>query len=78
MQIWEMRDSQDAKGGTIVVMSYSREGKLIEPTFSRKTGHQVRDWVAIPQSKTLPHNYSCLKEMQGQNWRRNLRKKDVQ
>ncbi|KRY62166.1 hypothetical protein T4D_10807 [Trichinella pseudospiralis] len=28
----------------------SRERELIEPTSSRKTGHQVRDGVAIPQS----------------------------
>jgi hypothetical protein len=31
-------------------MPNSRESELIEPTFSRKTGHQVRDEVAIPQS----------------------------
>jgi hypothetical protein len=28
----------------------SRERELIEPTSSRKIGHQVRDGVAIPQS----------------------------
>ncbi|KRY62995.1 hypothetical protein T4D_610 [Trichinella pseudospiralis] len=27
-----------------------RERELIEPTSSRKTGHQGRDGVAIPQS----------------------------
>lgn len=32
-------------------MSYSGEKELIEPTTSRKTGHQLRDRVAIPQSK---------------------------
>jgi hypothetical protein len=32
-------------------MSNSRERELIDPTSSRKTGYQVRDWVAIPQSK---------------------------
>jgi hypothetical protein len=40
------------------------ERELIEPTSSRKSGLQVRDGVAIPQSK-LTHNYSCLKELQG-------------
>jgi hypothetical protein len=30
----------------------------------------VRDGVAIPQSKTLTHNCSFLKELQGQKWRR--------
>jgi hypothetical protein len=28
----------------------NRERELIEPNSSRKTGHQVRDGVAIPQS----------------------------
>ena len=49
-QTWEVRDSQDSKGGTLDEMPDSRERELIEPTSSRKTGHQVRDGVAIPQS----------------------------
>jgi hypothetical protein len=32
-------------------MTYSEEGELVEPTSSRKTGHQVRDGVTIPESK---------------------------
>ena len=47
----EVRDSQDSKGGTLDEMPDSRERELIEPTSSRKTGHQVRDGVAIPQSQ---------------------------
>ena len=47
----EVRDSQDSKGGTLDEMPNSRERELIEPTSSRKTGHQVRDGVAIPQSQ---------------------------
>ena len=35
-------------GGTLDEMPDSRERKLIEPISSRKTGHQVRDGVAIP------------------------------
>ena len=50
-ETWEVRDSQDSKGGTLDEMPDSRERELIEPTSSRKTGHQVRDGVAIPQSK---------------------------
>jgi hypothetical protein len=46
-----MRDSQYSKGGTFDEMPYSRERELVEPTSSRKTGHQVSDGVAIPQSK---------------------------
>ena len=45
-----VRDSQDSKGGTLDEMPNSRERELIEPTSNRKTGHQVRDGVAIPQS----------------------------
>ena len=44
-----MRDSQDSKGGTLDEMP-DRERKFIELTFSR-TVHQVREGVAIPQSK---------------------------
>jgi hypothetical protein len=35
-------------------MPSSRERELIELTPSRKTGHQVRDGVAIPQSHLSP------------------------
>jgi hypothetical protein len=44
-----VRDSKDSNGGTLDEMPDSRERELIEPTSSRKTGHQVRDGVAIPQ-----------------------------
>ena len=65
-ETWEVRDSQDSKGGTLDEMPDSREGELIEPTSSRKTGHQGRGGVAIPQSHL---NCSCLKELQGWKWR---------
>jgi hypothetical protein len=51
-------------------MPYSGERELEEPTSSRKTEHQVRDGVAIPQLKALTHNCSYLKELQGWKWRR--------
>jgi hypothetical protein len=47
----KMRDSQESKEGTLDKMPDSRERELIEPTSSRKTGHQVRDGVAILQSQ---------------------------
>ena len=47
---WEVRDSQDSKGGTLDAILDSRKRELIEPTSSRKTGHQVRDEVPISQS----------------------------
>jgi hypothetical protein len=45
------RLSQDSKGETLNEMPYSGERELEEPTSSRKTGNQVRNGVAIPQSK---------------------------
>ena len=49
-EIWEVRDFQDTKEGTLNETPDSRERELIESTSSRKTGHQVRDGVAIRQS----------------------------
>jgi len=48
-----VRESQDSKGGILDEMAYSGERELTESTTRRKTGHQVRNGVAIPQSKTL-------------------------
>jgi len=45
-----MRDSR-LKGRTLDEMLYHGEKELFEPTSSRKTGHQGKDIVAIPQSK---------------------------
>jgi hypothetical protein len=46
-----VRVSLDSKGGTLNEILYTGERELVEPTYSRKTGHQVSDEVAIPQSK---------------------------
>jgi len=48
---------------------YSRETELVEPTSSRKIGHQLGGGVAIPPVITLTHNSSCLKDMQGWKWK---------
>jgi hypothetical protein len=45
-----VRDFQDSKRGTLDEVTDRRERKLIEPTLSRKTGHEMRERVAIPQS----------------------------
>ena len=50
-ETWELRDSQDSKGGNFDEMPYSREKELKEPIFRRKMGHQVREGFAIPQPK---------------------------
>jgi hypothetical protein len=47
-ETWKVRVSQDSPGGTLDEMPDSREKELVEPTSNRKTGHQVRDEVAIP------------------------------
>jgi hypothetical protein len=41
----------EKKVGTLVEMPNSRERELTESTSRRKTGHQVRDGVAFPQSQ---------------------------
>ena len=51
------------KKGTLDEMPDSRERDLVVPTSSRKTGHQVRNGFANPQSKTLTQSFSCLNEL---------------
>jgi hypothetical protein len=46
-----VKDSQDSKGVTTDEMPTVKEREFIEPTSSRKTGHQVRDGLAILQSQ---------------------------
>ena len=50
---WEVRHTQDSKGGTLDEMTICRERELLEPTFSRKTGHQMRDRGTIPYSQII-------------------------
>jgi hypothetical protein len=51
LKTWEVRDSQDLKGGTLDKMLYSGEREFVKPSSSRKTGNQMRDRVAIPHAK---------------------------
>jgi hypothetical protein len=51
LETWEVRDSQDSKGETLDEIPYSGERKLVEPTFSGKTGHQVEGWGCHPTVK---------------------------
>ena len=44
------------------------------PTLVNRQGPMWRNRVTNPQSKFLFQNCSCLKEQQGQKWRRNCRK----
>jgi hypothetical protein len=49
-----VRDSQDAKGGTLDEMPYSGERELLEPTSSRKMGHHMKGEVVIPVKNSDP------------------------
>jgi hypothetical protein len=62
-----VRDSQDSKEGTLDEMPYSGEREHVEPTSSRKTGHQMREGVAIPQSKLWPIIVPVWKNCRGGN-----------
>jgi hypothetical protein len=63
---WLKHIPETWEGETLDEVLYSGEGELVEFTSSGGTGHKV----AIPQSKSLTQNCSCLKELQGQKWRR--------
>jgi hypothetical protein len=61
LQRWEfgetlqkLRDSCHSKGRTLDGMPYSGERELVEFISSRKSGHQVRDGIAIPLSNSNP------------------------
>jgi hypothetical protein len=51
---WEVRDSQDSKRGTLDEMPYTGERELVEPTSSRKTGHQVRNGLPSHSQNSDP------------------------
>jgi hypothetical protein len=65
-----VRDAQDSKGGTLDEMSNSRERDLVKFTSNRKTGHLVEGWGCHSTVKNSDQNCSCLKEVQGQKWRK--------
>jgi hypothetical protein len=53
-EIWELRDSQASKGGTVDEIPDSRK-EFIEPTSSKKTEeHQEKDGVVTPQPELWP------------------------
>jgi hypothetical protein len=70
-----VRGSQDSQGGTFDEMFNSREREFIEPTSSRKTGHQVRDGVAIPQLHLWPIIVPVWKNYRGGNGKEPEKKK---
>jgi hypothetical protein len=62
-ETWEVRHWHNSKGETLDEMPYSGKWGFIEPTSSRKTS--TEGWNCHSTVKTLTHNCSCLKELQG-------------
>ena len=42
-ETWEVKDSQDSKGGTLDEMLNNRKKKFVESTSSRMTGYLVEE-----------------------------------
>jgi hypothetical protein len=52
LEIWDLRDSQDSKGGTLDEVLYTVEGELVGSTSSGGKGHQVKGWGCHPTVKS--------------------------
>ena len=74
-ETWEVRDPKDSKGGTLEEMPYSGERELVESSSSGGTGHQVERLSYHPTAKSSNQNCSCLKELQGKNMEKSLKKR---
>jgi hypothetical protein len=66
----EERDSKESMGMTLVKIPNNGERELKSPPPVDRQGLKKRDSVTNPQSKYLTLNCFCLKELQGQKWRR--------
>jgi hypothetical protein len=64
----DLGDERFSLGVTLAKMPNIREKELEEST--SRLFLKWRDRVTKPQSKFLTQNCSCLKELQGQKWRR--------
>ena len=60
-----MREALDSERGTLEEVPNSRERELVESPPVETQSITWKDGVAIPQSKTLTQNCSCLKELKG-------------
>jgi hypothetical protein len=69
------RDSQDSKGRTLDGMPYSGERKLVEPTSSKKTGHQVEGWGCHPTVKHSDTELFLAERITGTKMEKRLRKR---
>ena len=71
---WEVRDSQDLKGGTLDEIPNS-ERELKEFTSSRKTGHQVERWGCHPTVKNSDSELFLFKGTTGTKMEKRLRER---
>jgi hypothetical protein len=69
---WEVRESQESKGGTLDEMSYSGER---ESTSSRKTGHQVEGCGCHPTVKNSDPALFLSERTAGSKMEKSLRKR---
>jgi hypothetical protein len=71
-----VRDSQEPKGGgTVDEMPYSVKRELVEFTSSRKTGHQVEEWVCYPTVKNSDPELFLSKRTAGTKMEKILRER---
>ena len=56
-------------------MPYSGEKELVEPTSSRKTGHQVEEWGCHPKAKNSDPELSQSERNAGTKMEKGLRKR---
>ena len=58
-------ESQDSKEGTIDEMPYNGKRDTCRSHLHQKARASREEWGCYPTVKTLTHNCSCLKELQG-------------
>jgi hypothetical protein len=71
--MWEVRDSQDSKGGALDEMFYSGERKLVECTSSRNIGHEVKGWGCHPTLKIFDPELFLSERTAGTQMEKSLR-----
>jgi hypothetical protein len=74
-ETWEMRDSQDSKGGTLDEIPNSVERQLVKSTYRRKTGHQVEGWACHLTVKNSDPELFLCKRTAGTKMEKRLRER---
>jgi hypothetical protein len=74
LETWDVSKSQDSMQVILAKMPNSGRGNSKSPPSINRQGPKWRNKDTNPQLKFLTQNCSCLKEMQGQKWRRYWKK----